>query len=290
MISVIICSANADLLHDVKANINDTIGVPFEILAYDNSGAQSGICSVYNHGVKEAKFDILCFVHEDVSISTFGWGNVVLKAFHDNDQLGLLGIAGSSYKSLSPSGWQSSEVPVKINFINLIQKYKHANRNDELRYRNDYSLDIAKVAVIDGVWFCGRKDVLSSHRFDDNLFRGFHGYDIDISLSVGVNFDVCVTFQILLTHFSEGNFGEDWVRTILRLHEKWRPSLPINISGLNEAEMKICEKNAFRSFVATMRKSGISSYTCLRVLNRSEIKERFGISLYLRLVIKCLSE
>src|SRR5688572_480816 len=119
MISVIICSASSLLLNNIKKNIKDTIGVPFEILAYENSKVQRGISQIYNQGVTEANYEILCFVHEDVVFDSVGWGEEVLTAFNLNHKLGLLGVAGSSYKSLAPSGWQSSDVPQKINFINL---------------------------------------------------------------------------------------------------------------------------------------------------------------------------
>jgi len=289
MVSVIICSANADLLSYVKTNINNTIGVPFEILAYDNSNAERGICEIYNQGVRDARYNVLCFVHEDVVFNSFDWGAQVLMAFEENGRLGLLGIAGSSYKSLAPSGWQGSEIPAKINFMNLVQKYKHADKGEEIKYNNQFSSTVAQVAVIDGVWFCGQKDILTKHPFDQWLLPYFHGYDIDISLSVGSFYDIGVTFKVMLTHFSEGNFGADWVKATLRLHEKWKLKLPVNKASLTEAEMRICEKNAFRSFVSTMKKSGYSSYSCLKVLNRSGIKSRFGVSLYLRLAVKCLS-
>lgn len=289
MISVIICSASVDLSTIIKSNIANTIGVPFEVLAYDNSEAQRGICEIYNQGVSDANYEILCFVHEDVEFNSIGWGAEVIQAFEKNARLGLLGIAGSSYKSLSPSGWQASQVPAKINFINLTQQYKYIKKVEEVKYCNISSEDLVKVAVIDGVWFCGRKDILTEYPFDSLLLQKFHGYDIDISLSIGAHFDICVTFKVPITHFSEGNFGSDWIEAMLLIHEKWRQALPVNKSLLNESEIKFCEKKAFKSFVNTMRKAGYSSYTCLKVLTRSGIRKRFGALLYCRLIIKCLS-
>ena len=289
MISVIICSASVDFLTSIKSNIAKTIGVTFEVLAYDNSEGQRGICEIYNQGVKDANYEICCFVHEDVAFNSIGWGAEVVQAFEKNVRLGLLGIAGSSYKSLSPSGWQASQVPAKINFINLIQQYKYIEKAEVVKYCNVSSEDFAKVAVIDGVWFCGKKDILTKYPFDSLLLKKFHGYDIDISLTVGAYFDICVTFKVPITHFSEGNFGSDWIKAILLIHEKWSKALPVNKATLNDSEMKFCEKKAFKSFVNTMRKAGYSSYTCLKVLNRSGIGKRFGALLYFRLMIKCLS-
>ncbi|MES2873173.1 MAG: glycosyltransferase [Bacteroidota bacterium] len=289
MISVIICSASVDLLTRIKSNITKTIGVPFEILSYNNDKGQRGICEIYNQGVDDANYEILCFVHEDVEFNTIGWGTEVIQAFRDNGRLGLLGVAGSNYKSLSPSGWQATQFPARINFINLTQQYKYKEKATEVKYCNESSKDLAEVAVIDGVWLCGRKDILTKYPFDSLLLQKFHGYDIDISLTVGAHYDICVTFKVKLTHFSEGNFGKEWVKSILLIHDKWRQFLPINKSLLSTSEMESCEKRAFKSFVNTMRKSGYSSYSCLKVLNQSGIKQRFGTLVYLRLVVKCLS-
>jgi hypothetical protein len=255
MISVIICSASVDFLTSIKSNIAKTIGVPFEILAYDNSEGQRGICEIYNQGVKDANYEICCFVHEDVAFNSIG--AEVVQAFEKNVRLGLLGIAGSSYKSLSPSGWQASQVPAKINFINLIQQYKYLKKAGEVKYCNVSSEALAKVAVIDGVWFCGKKDILTKYPFDSLLLKKFH--------------------------------GSDWIKAMLLIHEKWSQALPVNKASLNNSEMKFCEKKAFKSFINTMRKAGYSSYTCLKVLNRSGIGKRFGALLYFRLMIKCLS-
>src|SRR6478672_9571285 len=122
MISIVISSASTQLLKAVKDNIKQTIGVDHEILAYDNSTGERGICEVYNQGIHDAKFGLLCFMHEDVELNTSNWGHHVIDAFRENERLGLLGIAGSSFKSYSPSGWDSTYMRDKINYSNLVQK------------------------------------------------------------------------------------------------------------------------------------------------------------------------
>lgn len=73
MISIIICSKNKDLLKDVSANIELTIGVPYEIIAIENNKGEFGICKAYNDGASKAKYDIFCFMHEDISFETQNW-------------------------------------------------------------------------------------------------------------------------------------------------------------------------------------------------------------------------
>src|ERR1700749_930895 len=108
MISIIISSANPSLLIQASKNIEDTIGVPYELVSFDNSGGQKGICEVYNLGIKKARYELLCFMHEDIEIETHGWGQVVIDQFNSDKELGLLGVAGSIYKTLTPSGWHGT--------------------------------------------------------------------------------------------------------------------------------------------------------------------------------------
>ena len=70
MISVVICSINKILAEQVSKNIHDTIGVPFELIVIDNNLLKKGIAHVYNLGAGRAKYDVICFVHEDVLFQT----------------------------------------------------------------------------------------------------------------------------------------------------------------------------------------------------------------------------
>src|SRR5205809_6411151 len=103
MLSIIICSRDHEQLVLVKKNISETIGIPFEILSIDNSNNKYSICTAYNTAASEAKYETLCFMHEDIVIRTYNWGNIVLDILKQD--FGLAGVAGSMYKSRSISGW-----------------------------------------------------------------------------------------------------------------------------------------------------------------------------------------
>ena len=68
MISVIVCSIQPKWLADLKENIESNIGVEYQLIAVDNRLEKKGICQVYNEAANEAKFNIVCFIHEDVLI------------------------------------------------------------------------------------------------------------------------------------------------------------------------------------------------------------------------------
>ena len=74
MLSVLICSINGELLRQVKQNIAETVGVPYEILVWDNKASNDGICKVYNRLASDAQYPLLLFVHEDVTFETMNWG------------------------------------------------------------------------------------------------------------------------------------------------------------------------------------------------------------------------
>src|SRR5688500_17425788 len=98
MISVLICSINPEFLNRVTANIHRTIGVPFEIISYDNRNVKKGICEVYNILAEKACYPYLCFAHEYIILTTENWGEKIANIFSRREDIGVIGVAGSKYK------------------------------------------------------------------------------------------------------------------------------------------------------------------------------------------------
>lgn len=247
MISVIISSANPSLLAQVSKNIEATIAVPFELISFDNGAGQKGICEIYNLGIKKAQYDILCFMHEDIGIKTDGWGKIVQKIFDEHNDYGLIGVAGSDYKSLAPSGWSSSGR--NADYGNLVQSYKFKRKKTHHYYKNPQNEKLTEVASIDGVWFCVPRKIAAEIGFDQGTFKGFHGYDLDFSLAVGRKHKVGVIYDVLIDHFSEGNYDKTWMEDTLKLHRKWHNHLPVNILPHSPRNALYAEKNSFKYFI-----------------------------------------
>jgi hypothetical protein len=225
MISIIISSANKSLLSDVIMNIKSTVGVEHEIISFDNSDGLKGICEIYNLGAQRAKYNILCYMHEDIAIKTEDWGLEVIKIFKQVD-IGVLGVAGSAYKSEVPSGWSAESFKVKLISCNYVQSFKRTKRSSVHYQLNTDGSDLAQVVCVDGMWFCTPKKVALENPFDEQLLKGFHGYDIDYCLQVSLHYKAVVTFKILMEHFSEGGYNQSWLDDTLKLHKKWEHTLP----------------------------------------------------------------
>src|SRR5690606_18589758 len=118
--------------------------------------------------------------------------------------------------------------------------------------------------------------------FDENL-KGFHGYDIDFSLSVNQKYKAIVTHEVLMSHFSEGNFSEEWLNAMIYIHKKRKKELPIYLHLPNEVPLHVAEKKMYRYLSKKYKKElNISFCKGLEVLNNSNIIT-FGLLLYLKM-------
>ncbi|MDN3550160.1 glycosyltransferase [Mucilaginibacter aquaedulcis] len=269
MISIIICSANKTLLNEVSKNIEETVGLPYEIIAIDNSSGKKGICEVYNQAAQKAQFEALCFMHEDIIIETKNWGSIVNKLFKANPDLGLLGVAGGAYKALAPSGWQTfGDINI---YMHILQGFKFKQKESLLVNHNPDNQKLPAVAGVDGVWFATTRKIWNEVKFDEKTFTGFHAYDVDFSLAVGQKYKVAVTYDVLLTHLSEGNYDSTWVYESMKLHKKWSKHLPLNIQRLTPKQQMLAEKITFKKFTEQLIEYKLSlklAYTILWQDNR----------------------
>lgn len=241
MITVIVCSVKPPLLEQLKKNIANTIGVDYELLSFDNRIDKKGICAVYNDLAEKAKYDILCFAHEDILFESNFWGRVLQKNL-SKDSLGVLGVAGSKYKSAALSGWYTGNKA--FDCANILHRFPD---RDEKNFLNpDQSILLQEVVCLDGVFICCKREVWRQVLFDQNSLKGFHFYDIDFSLRSAKHHKVAVTYEIEMVHLTRGgDFGNNWVESALLFHEHNKPLLPFEklIKASNEYELGIVKTN-----------------------------------------------
>ena len=151
MISVIVCSIKPQFLEQLKLNIKKTIGVAYELLAYDNREGRRGICEVYNELAKCVRYEIICFAHEDILFETHGWGKILLNT--------MIGFTNEG--SMSSKLDQNSS---------LTKKVKASRLKDFL---ND-KVDFLKIDI-EGAEYAVLKDIEPVLLNVQNLFLEYHG-------------------------------------------------------------------------------------------------------------------
>lgn len=251
MISIIICSRTPSISSELIENINKTIGIQYELICVDNSTNTYSIFSAYNEGVKRSHFDILCFMHDDISFQSNNWGQNVLNRFSAL-KLGAIGVAGSPYYAILPGAWWSGGYICQSVF-----------GEQELAYqvKKDNALP---VVVLDGLWFCVRKSLFNMIRFDDTTFNGFHYYDIDISLQIHQQgYDILNVYDIAIKH-SSGKLDEIWLKNAILLQEKWQNSLPLSITKISYLKEVTIEYAVLEEYIHSMKKNGARQFDIIQ--------------------------
>lgn len=208
MLSIIISSYKTMILSQLKRNILETIGIiDYEIISINNPGIMS-ICEAYNEGAKKAKFENLLFIHEDVKFHTNNWYKLLTKYYSLKD-LGVFGLAGNKRKFHLPYGFHSGLNNEGFMFLN------HTAHEKIIFQKQDFPF---KVKVIDGVFIGMKKSVWQKNKFNQSL-KGFHFYDLDISLRTSVDYQNYLVTDLDFEHFSEGNFGDQWIKACISFNK-----------------------------------------------------------------------
>jgi hypothetical protein len=250
MISIIVCSRSKQLLAQVESDVAATIGVPYELIGIDNSVAGCGICEVYNRGAANAKYEILCFMHEDILFRTKKWGEIVLEILQ-NTEIGVIGVAGGSYQARAPIGWGGANQLFGVNIIHT------TGGNSQQEYLNPFGKATMPAATLDGVWLCCRRPVWEEIKFDEIAFSGFHFYDVDFCARVAQKYQNLVLFNVLIEHFSGGKFDNVWMQNALMFYKKRKSILPIATLGNSYTEKHLLNLIAFQSFTVRAIESGL---------------------------------
>lgn len=254
MLSIIICSISPERLQNIKQNIEDTIGVDYELIAIDNRVNNWPIARVYNEGARQARYPYLFFVHEDVIFHNSGWGKAIEEKLDEPD-CGVIGFAGSKVMTDCYSGWG------QYNYHWHSAYYFFANDGvtvDLEAYNVKLKEPYDPVVVVDGFAFFVRRDVWAQCPFDEALLTGFHCYDIDFSLQVGQKYRNYVCgLDIKIEHLSAGNFSSAWVLDTIRLYDnKWKQMLPLKTDDVrmsSKAYRKNKEELCYRFLFKALR-------------------------------------
>ncbi|MEO7922237.1 MAG: glycosyltransferase [Chitinophagaceae bacterium] len=252
MISIVICSVNTGNLSEVNKSISTTIGIEYELLIWDNQRENKGLCEVYNMMAEKARFDYVCFLHEDIIFETNNWGIRLVDIFSKQPTTGVIGVAGSKYKSIAFSGWYTGIK--EFDCANITHRFSYG---DELIYlRPVDNNEQEEVVCLDGVFICARKKIWDTIRFDQEKLPGFHFYDIDFSTRAAAICAIVVTYEIGLIHITKGgDFGDNWVKVAISYHLAMKKQLPFTRVAVNTQEI---EQIIIRSWLDLLKNYRIS--------------------------------
>ena len=186
-------------------------------------------------------------MHDDIDYHTQNWGQKIVDHFKD-PEIGGIGVAGTHYLSFIPGAWWSSGV----GHVYLLQS---AGENSKPEMQDYLPQDLSageEVVVLDGVWFCIRREVFNSVHFDEKTFNGFHFYDVDTSLQVSQSgYKLICIKDILIHHLSAGVLNENWIRNAFLFHEKWKSKLPVTLVNYRLDEQCKMEYRVLNELMAT---------------------------------------
>jgi glycosyltransferase involved in cell wall biosynthesis len=246
MISVIVCSVNKDSRPAFAEQVRQTIGAPYELIIVENDLDKLSICAAYNKGASAAKYPFLCFVHEDVTFHTPGWGAAFVNALQSNG-VGFLGLAGATLKTRNPSPWW-------ITHCNpLADKYRkvHFIQSGVGQLQSSQSKDsLQEVLCLDGFLLACRSDIWLSIHFDEKTLTDFHFYDVDICLAANrKGFKNYVFTQCSIEHHSTGSINTGWIRSAESFQKKWAALLPLSIGPVLPEDRKELERLALLDYI-----------------------------------------
>ncbi|WP_199885888.1 glycosyltransferase, partial [Flavobacterium bizetiae] len=233
MISIIICSRTNTIPDVLAINITETIGSDYELIVIDNSENRYSIFEAYNIGIEKSNGKFLCFIHEDILFHTKKWGRELNRIFEINKEYGLIGVAGSSQKTKTPSGWWDCDNKSKS--INIIQHYPNGKIvKEQFGFENSV---LNEVVIVDGVFLALRKEmnIVFNHKL-----KGFHNYDLNIAIeTLKKGYKVGITNQILIEHFSSGNLNKDWLESVIKVHKYYCNFLPMATNNLKDKDAEV---------------------------------------------------
>lgn len=214
MISIIISSYQPNFFNALEKNISETCGVEHEIIKIDNHNLMS-ISEAYNKGASKAQFPHLLFLHEDILFHTEGWGTKFIE-YLTQKSAGIIGVAGGGYVPAAPCGWNVHNEQYK--HLHLIQNNK---KGDAPKLINTFveSEKSIECYAIDGVFMGMTKEKFNKYKFNEEI-KGFHGYDLDLSLRVAKKYRNYVIGNILIEHFSHGSADQAWFENNIQIRKK----------------------------------------------------------------------
>ena len=79
---------------------------------------------------------------------------------------------------------QYYELPNGTLCLNSIDTNRDNIKESVYNFVNPEKSVATRVTILDGLWFCVKKEMFDSVCFDDHYYDGFHFYDLDLSMRI----------------------------------------------------------------------------------------------------------
>lgn len=219
-ISVVVSShLTSQQNHRFVRHLQKQAGVPLDVQIYSNFNEIS-LSEVYDRGLREAIYERILFVHNDVKIKTRHWGRKLLDHF-SRSSFGILGVAGTSCLQ-NGCWWQDRRF--------TLGQVEHYDPSSQRRWNSAFSPDfrgeVLDAVALDGVFIAVDKSRIRAGF--NTQFPGFHFYDLSFCVDnylAGVK--VGVIFDVKITHESVGQVDEAWQQNKLLFEEIYDKHFPL---------------------------------------------------------------
>ena len=234
----------------IESILKNSSGVPFELIVVDNASRpdvkayfdslkgsreiayirnerNEGPIKAVNQGIAAAKYKYIMVIHNDVIILEDGWLERIVSVMESDPKIGLAGLAGR--KEIYKNGSVNEE------------SLKHNLQNEDLNPPMEE--DVSQVAVVDGLCFVMRPELIDKVKGLDESYGYMHCYDLDISMqSIAAGFKNVVV-NIAAMHIGNGGMtrklreykalvGDDYgllKKNCGIFSRKWRGMLPLKV-------------------------------------------------------------
>ena len=222
-ISVVVCSRdNKELKEKLLEHIKETCGCnAHTYFMYNPDGV--GLSEVYNTMLSKEKNEnaITVFMHDDIEFLKKGWGGEVLRLFNENEDYGIIGVAGSAEFDSNATWWQYDKKYGQV-------LHRHNGKSWLTAFSPLLDKDLQEVCVIDGLFMAVHRDRITQ-QFDQT--KKFDFYDISFCLD---NFldgktKIGVTTNIRLAHNSIGQMRDGWYTAREEVNKKYENDYPIEV-------------------------------------------------------------
>ena len=222
-ISIIISSAHTEKEKEKFLDeVEKTSGCDTDILFIENHG--QALTKVYQEALETEDNDIIVFMHDDIHFMKPNWGSEILRMFEENEDYGIIGVAGSRYFDSVGAWWTYKDIYGIVHHVNPIHHTPFPTY-----FSNELTQDLVQVVVIDGLFIAVNKNRISKG-FDTNI-PDFHFYDIDFCLSnyLDGKCKIGVTTKISILHESLGELKPKWHVNKELINKKYGKYYPIQL-------------------------------------------------------------